>query len=50
MTKMYLGVPMSSVSCERIFSDAGNIISDKQAALLPGTAEMLVFLHANWKL
>ena len=49
VAKKYWGAPASSVPCERIFSSAGLIISNKRASLSTGTAEMLVYLHANWK-
>lgn len=47
--KRFLGIPATSVPCERIFSSAGSIISQKRASLLPKTAEVLVLLHADWK-
>lgn len=47
LARKYLGVPATSVPCERLFSSAGRIISKQRAALKPGTAEMMVYLKAN---
>ena len=37
----------ASVPCERVFSIAGHIITEKQACLLPQDVNMLVFLAEN---
>ena len=42
-----LCVPATSVSSERIFSVAGNIVTKKRSNLLPENVDMLVFLHKN---
>lgn len=43
----YFCVPASSVPSERIFSLAGNIISQERVRLDPEKADMLIFLHKN---
>ncbi len=45
----YLVVQGTSVPSERVFSSAGNIISDKRSRLSDKNASMLVFLNANLK-
>lgn len=40
-------IPATSASAERLFSDAGNVITDKRSQLLPKNVEFLVFLHRN---
>lgn len=45
----YLCIPGTSVSSERIFSSAGNIITDHRSLLSPGHAEELIFLSMNSK-
>lgn len=46
VAKKYLGIPASSVPCERVFSQAGQIVTKQRAGMSPGTAEMMVFLKA----
>ena len=43
----YLAIPATSVPCERVFSTAGHIVSEKRACLLPDNVNMLVFLAEN---
>ena len=43
----YLASPATSVPCERVFSIAGHIVTEKQACLLPQDVNMLVFLTEN---
>ena len=43
----YLAIPATSVPCERVFSAAGHIVSEKRACLLPENVNMLVFLAEN---
>jgi hypothetical protein len=43
----YLSRPATSVPCERVWSEAGNIISTKRATLDPDTAAMLIYLEHN---
>lgn len=41
-------IPASSLPCERIFSSAGNVVTEKRTRLSPGRVEQLVFLHNNY--
>ena len=43
----YLGIPATSVSSERVFSKAGEIVSRRRASLIPSSVDMLVFLSKN---
>ncbi|CAG8823776.1 22005_t:CDS:2, partial [Cetraspora pellucida] len=43
----YLAIPETSVSSEHLFSDAGNVITDKRNRLLPNTVHDLLFLKEN---
>lgn len=47
MARKYLGVVVTSVPSERLFSTTGTIFSAKRAALDPENVETLVFLHDN---
>ena len=47
VAKQYLGIPSTSVPCERVFSTSGNVITKKRAALTPENAEMLVYMNIN---
>ena len=47
LAKRFLGISASSVPCERLFSTAGNIITETRSRLSPENAEMLIFLHSN---
>lgn len=40
-------IPATSASAERIFSEAGNVITEKRSQLLPQNVQYLVFLHHN---
>lgn len=48
VAKKYLGIPASAVPCERLFSQAGQIITKQRAKMAPGTAEMTVFMKAYY--
>ena len=44
-----LAVPASSVSSERIFSLAGNLVDHNQSQLAPDTVNVLIFFDKNMK-
>ena len=44
---MYLAPPPTSVSSERLFSVAGDIISKHRTRLNPDNAEKLIFMKYN---
>lgn len=48
VVRVILAVPATSVSSERLFSRAGQIISDRRSSLTPTHAEQLCFLSKNW--
>ena len=50
LTRKYLAIPASSAPSERLFSDAGNIMTIRRSNLLPSTFEHLVFCKRNWRL
>jgi hypothetical protein len=47
LARHILAVPASSVLAERIFSLAGNIVSNKRTKLTPANVDALVFLAKN---
>ena len=47
VARKYLAIPASSVSSERIFSLAGNLVTKKSALLSPNNIDMLIFLIKN---
>jgi hypothetical protein len=47
MARSFLACPATSVQSERVFSLAGNVISDTRCRLLPENAERLLFLKYN---
>ena len=49
LAKHYLAIPATSVSCERVFSEAGHVVNKKRSCLLPSNVNMLVFLVENLK-
>ncbi|XP_050521556.1 E3 SUMO-protein ligase ZBED1-like [Daktulosphaira vitifoliae] len=50
LAKEYLAIPATSVSSERCFSTAGNIVTSKRTCLLAKNVNMLTFLYQNRKL
>ena len=47
--RKYLAIPATSVSSERLFSDAGNLISAKRTNLDTNLAGQMLFLKRNIK-
>jgi hypothetical protein len=50
LAKEYLAIPATSASSERLFSDAGNVMTVRRINLLPSTFENLIFCKRNWRL
>ena len=50
LARKYLAIPATSTPSERLFSEAGNIMTIKRAQLAPNTLENLVFCKKNWRL
>jgi hypothetical protein len=47
--RKYLAIPASSASVERLFSVAGNIITEDRNRLKPENASSVIFLRATWR-
>lgn len=47
LSKQYLCIPGTSVSAERVFSTAGDVITAKRSSLKPEHVDHLVFLQKN---
>ena len=47
LAQKYLAPPCTTVPLERLFSTAGNIVTDKRTRLDPEKVEMLLFLNKN---
>ena len=47
LARKYLAIPATSVPCERVFSTAGNVMTEKRNRLDPHRASHLIFLHEN---
>nr|XP_061794906.1 E3 SUMO-protein ligase ZBED1-like [Nerophis lumbriciformis] len=50
LAKRYLCIPGTSVSAERVFSTAGDVITAKRSVLKPEHVDQLVFLHKNMEM
>ncbi len=50
LARMYLAIPATSTPSERLFSEAGNVMTIKRTQLAPNTLENLVFCKKNWHL
>ena len=49
VAKKYLCIPATSVPSERVFSNAGDIVTAQRSCLKPKHVDMLIFLKKNWK-
>lgn len=49
LTKSILTVQATSVPSERVFSTAGDVVSEKRSRLLPEHVNSIIFLHQNRK-
>jgi len=47
LARQLLSRPSTSVPCERLFSEAGNIVNDLRSSLDPDSVAMLVFIEHN---
>src|SRR3989337_2503174 len=50
VARKYLAIPATSTPSERLFSEAGNIMTIKRTQLSSTTLENLVFCKKNWRL
>lgn len=48
MARRYLCIQASSVACERVWSTAGNIITNKRNRLLANALEAIIIIHENY--
>ena len=47
LARRYLAIPATSVPCERVFSAAGHIVSERRSCLLQDNVNRLLFLTKN---
>ena len=50
VAQKYLAIPGSSVPSERLFSKAGEVVSQRRSCLKPKTVDMILFLNKNFVL
>jgi hypothetical protein len=50
LARIYLCIPATSTPSERLFSNAGNVMTVKRTQLSNSTFEHLLFLKKNWNL
>ena len=50
LAKKYLAIPATLAASERLFSDAGNVMTVRRTNLLPSTFEHLIFCKRNWRI
>ncbi|CAB5330942.1 unnamed protein product [Rhizophagus irregularis] len=50
LARKYLAIPATSTPSERLFSEAGNVMTIKRTQLAPNILENLVFCKKNWRL
>jgi len=47
ISKIYLAIPATSTPSERLFSDAGNLLTSKRTHMLPELFKRMIFLKKN---
>lgn len=47
LSRIYLAIPATSTSSERLFSDAGNLLTNKRTRILPELFKRMIFLKRN---
>uniref|UniRef100_A0A673J6Y6 BED-type domain-containing protein n=1 Tax=Sinocyclocheilus rhinocerous TaxID=307959 RepID=A0A673J6Y6_9TELE len=47
LAKLYMCIPGTSVSAERVFSTAGDIVTAQRSTITPERVDQLLFLHKN---
>lgn len=47
LSKIYLAIPATSTPSERLFSDAGNLLTTKRTRILPELFKRMIFLKKN---
>ena len=47
LARKWCAVPASSAPCERLFSAAGRLLTDRRASMSDENLEMILFMHEN---